>query len=290
MKWNDKELGTRNSFSELGKWLFWQIFEANPVMVGVTGISLAVLPSEVLLKILSYLSHRDLNSVARVSKRLHQLGTDPWLWTSFNLKVKFKKIESHRVLFIAQTLTRVTKISRLRYLNHIDLCDNDLSSVKCEVLSMIWAKLPLSCKVILPQVPLSTSWRTVISAIRTWPPNKWRISSPWWHQQLGWTSWTSGGITWGKTLLQFDLQNKIVNICRSVPSQVLATTINRLEEVNLWSCNLTKTQVYNNLTAIQRLSFKWPVNFINWTFSFLKIIPLYYRCWNSLKKCLQELP
>ena len=106
-------------------------------MVGVTGTSLAALPSEVLLKILSYLSHRDLNSVARVSKRLHQLGTDPWLWTSFNLKVKFKKIESHRVLFIAQTLTRVTKISRLRYLNHIDLCDNDLSSVKCEVLSMI---------------------------------------------------------------------------------------------------------------------------------------------------------
>ena len=106
-------------------------------MVSVTGLSLAFLPSEVLLKILSYLSHRDLNSVARVSRRLHQLGTDPFLWTSFNLKVKFKKIESHRVLFIAQTLTRVTKISRLRYLNHIDLCDNDLSSVKCEVLSMI---------------------------------------------------------------------------------------------------------------------------------------------------------
>ena len=49
----------------------------------------------------------------------------------------------------------------------------------------------------------------------------------------------------------FDLQDKIFNICRSVPSAVLATTINRLEEVNLWSCNLTKTQVYNNLTAIQ---------------------------------------
>ena len=120
------------------------------------GLSLALLPSELLLKILSYLTHKeiilsgeqipqccmqDLNSVARVSRRLHQLGTDPFLWTTFNLRVKFKKIESHRVLFIAQTLTKVTKISRLRYLNHIDLCDNDLSSVKCQVLSKICGKL-----------------------------------------------------------------------------------------------------------------------------------------------------
>ena len=77
---------------------------------------------------------KDLNNVARVSQRLYQLGTDPFLWSSFNLKVKFKKIESHRVLFIAQTLSRVSKIDRLRFLNHIDLCDNDLSSVSCKVL------------------------------------------------------------------------------------------------------------------------------------------------------------
>ena len=79
-------------------------------------------------------SFQDLNSVARVSKIMHQIGTDPFLWTNFNLKVKFKKIETHRVLFIAQTLGRVIKIDRLRYLNHIDLCDNDLSSVTCTVL------------------------------------------------------------------------------------------------------------------------------------------------------------
>ena len=77
---------------------------------------------------------QDLNSVARVSKIMHQIGTDPFLWTNFNLKVKFKKIETHRVLFIAQTLGRVIKIDRLRYLNHIDLCDNDLSSVTYTVL------------------------------------------------------------------------------------------------------------------------------------------------------------
>ena len=77
---------------------------------------------------------QDLNNVARVSKRLYNSGTDPFLWTNFNLKVKFKKIESHRVLFIAQTLGKVTKINRLRLLNTIDLCDNDLSSVNPEVL------------------------------------------------------------------------------------------------------------------------------------------------------------
>ena len=81
-----------------------------------------------------YYIFQDLNSVARVSKIMHQIGTDPFLWTNFNLKVKFKKIETHRVLFIAQTLGRVIKIDRLRYLNHIDLCDNDLSSVTCTVL------------------------------------------------------------------------------------------------------------------------------------------------------------
>lgn len=67
---------------------------------------------------------------------MHQLGTDPFLWANFNMKVKFKKIESHRTLFIAQTLSKVTKIDRLRYLKHIDLCDNDLSSVNCKVLGM----------------------------------------------------------------------------------------------------------------------------------------------------------
>ena len=77
---------------------------------------------------------QDLNNVARVSKRLYKNGTDPFLWSNFNLKVKFKKIESHRVLFIAQTLGKVTKIERLRLLNTIDLCDNDLSSVNPEVL------------------------------------------------------------------------------------------------------------------------------------------------------------
>ena len=77
---------------------------------------------------------QDLNNVARVSKRLYNNGTDPFLWTNFNLKVKFKKIESHRVLFIAQTLGKVTKINRLRLLNTIELCDNDLSSVNPEVL------------------------------------------------------------------------------------------------------------------------------------------------------------
>ena len=75
-----------------------------------------------------------MNIVARVSKRLHKIGTDPFLWTNFNLKVKFKKIESHRVLYIAQTLSRVTKIDRLRFLNKIDLCDNDLSSVNANVI------------------------------------------------------------------------------------------------------------------------------------------------------------
>ena len=77
---------------------------------------------------------QDLNNVARVSKRLYKNGTDPFLWSNFNLKVKFKKIESHRVLFIAQTLGKVTKIERLRLLNTIDLCDNDLSSVNPKVL------------------------------------------------------------------------------------------------------------------------------------------------------------
>ena len=75
--------------------------------------------------------------MARVSKRLHRSGTDPFLWTNFNLKVKFKKIESHRVLFIAQTLGKVTKIDRLRFLNKIDLCDNDLSSVNPGVLGTL---------------------------------------------------------------------------------------------------------------------------------------------------------
>ena len=69
---------------------------------------------------------------------MYQIGTDPFLWTTFNLKVKFKKIESHRVLFIAQTLGRVIKIERLRFLNRIDLCDNDLSSVDCKVLGPVY--------------------------------------------------------------------------------------------------------------------------------------------------------
>ena len=65
---------------------------------------------------------------------MYQLATDPFLWANFNMKVKFKKIESHRTLFIAQTLSRVIKIERLRYLKQIDLCDNDLSSVNSTVL------------------------------------------------------------------------------------------------------------------------------------------------------------
>ena len=79
-----------------------------------------------------------MNIVARVSKRLHKIGTDPFLWTNFNLKVKFKKIESHRVLYIAQTLSKVTKIDRLRFLNKIDLCDNDLSSVNANVIGIVF--------------------------------------------------------------------------------------------------------------------------------------------------------
>ena len=78
---------------------------------------------------------------------MYQLGTDPFLWANFNMKVKFKKIESHRTLFIAQTLARVIKIERLRYLRQIDLCDNDLSSVNCSVLGRLIVKCKyVGCK------------------------------------------------------------------------------------------------------------------------------------------------
>ena len=92
-------------------------------------LGLVNLPAEVLLEILKHLSHGDLNRMTRVCRRLYALGTLPSLWRHFNLKVKFKKKESHRVLFIAQTLKRVTGIYRLSYLAHLDLCDNDLSSL-----------------------------------------------------------------------------------------------------------------------------------------------------------------
>ena len=109
-------------------------------------LNLVNLPAEVLLQILKHLSHGDLNRMTRVCRRLYALGTLPSLWRHFNLKVKFKKKESHRVLFIAQTLKRVTGIYRLpqqltttlitknakyrlSYLAHLDLCDNDLSSL-----------------------------------------------------------------------------------------------------------------------------------------------------------------
>ena len=85
----------------------------------------------------------------QVCRRLYALGTLPSLWRHFNLKVKFKKKESHRVLFIAQTLKRVTGIYRwinllssmsfvclrLSYLAHLDLCDNDLSSLDPKLLA-----------------------------------------------------------------------------------------------------------------------------------------------------------
>ena len=99
-------------------------------------VNLVNLPAEVLLQILKHLSHGDLNRMTRVCRtlythgrlvlfqaindsfylqvcrRLYALGTLPSLWRHFNLKVKFKKKESHRVLFIAQTLKRVTGIYR----------------------------------------------------------------------------------------------------------------------------------------------------------------------------------
>ena len=76
-------------------------------------LGLVSLPAEVLLEILKHLSHGDLNRMTRVCRRLYALGTLPSLWRHFNLKVKFKKKESHRVLFIAQTLKKVTGIYRL---------------------------------------------------------------------------------------------------------------------------------------------------------------------------------
>ena len=79
-------------------------------------LGLVSLPAEVLLEILKHLSHGDLNRMTRVCRRLYALGTLPSLWRHFNLKVKFKKKESHRVLFIAQTLKKVTGIYRLLYL------------------------------------------------------------------------------------------------------------------------------------------------------------------------------
>ena len=111
---------------------------------------------------------QDLNNVARVSKRLYNNGTDPFLWSNFNLKVKFKKIESHRILFIAQTLGKVTKIDRLRLLNTIDLCDNDLSSVNPEVLGkvLIRDKCHL-CPFFLLKESLWTMSRIVILVILT---------------------------------------------------------------------------------------------------------------------------
>ena len=147
-------------------------------------LGLVSLPAEVLLEILKHLSHGDLNRMTRVCRRLYALGTLPSLWRHFNLKVKFKKKESHRVLFIAQTLKKVTGIyrlssfyhqnnkksicwqisidwfkkwyilvetfcnvcktndtssskCRLSYLAHLDLCDNDLSSLCPKLLARI---------------------------------------------------------------------------------------------------------------------------------------------------------
>ena len=74
---------------------------------------------------------------------------------------------------------------------------------------------------------------------------------------------------------------------RSVPPAVLAATINRLEEVNLWSCNLTKTQVNNLITTIVPPMTVGPelIEQINDYISLHNC-----RCWNCSKKCPKELP
>ena len=170
--------------------------------------SLGTLPAETIIKILKSLGHKDLNNVTRVSKRMYSLGSDPFLWKDFNLKVKFKKIESHRVLYIAQTLARVIKIDRLRYLNHIDLCDNDLSSLNSEVLSKI-VNIVEDC-------------------------------------DIGYTDLTTDQVIHIFKGMELKTRLKKLNIrgnsLRAVESKVLSITLNKLEDVNLMSTNLTKNQ------------------------------------------------
>ena len=139
---------------------------------------------------------------------MYSLGTDPFLWKNFNLKVKFKKIESHRVLYIAQTLTRTIKIDRLRYLNHIDLCDSDLSSLNSEVLSKI-VNIVEDC-------------------------------------DIGYTDLTIEQVIHIFKVMESKTRLKKLNIrgnsLRPIQSKVLASTLNKLEDVNLMSTSLTKHQ------------------------------------------------
>ena len=171
--------------------------------------SLGDLPPETILRILENLNHRDLNNVARVSKRMYCLGTDPFLWKDFNLKVKFKKIESHRVLFIAQTLAKVIKIERLRFLNRIDLCDNDLSSLNSEVLSKI-VNIVEDC-------------------------------------DIGYTDLTSEQVNDIFKVMHSTTRLRKLNIrgnsLKDVPPSIIATTLNDLENVNIMSTSLKKAQV-----------------------------------------------
>jgi len=170
--------------------------------------SLANLPSEIIINIFKHLGHKDLNNVARVSQRMFFLATDPFLWKDFNLKVKFKKIESHRVLYIAQTLAKVIKIERLRYLNHIDLCDNDLSSLNSEVLSKI-VNIVEDC-------------------------------------DIGYTDLTNEQVDHIFKIMHIKTRLKKLNIrgnsLRTIQSKILSSTLNKLEDVNLMSTNLTKNQ------------------------------------------------
>jgi hypothetical protein len=185
------------------------------VLVGVMeeNYSFGTLPAEMIIQILQSLGHKDLNNIMRLSKRMYSLGSDPVLWKNFNLKVKFKKIESHRVLYIAQTLARVIKIDRLRYLNHIDLCDNDLSSLNSEVLSKI-VNIVEDC-------------------------------------DIGYTDLTTDQVIQIFKGMEARTRLKKLNIrgnsLRGVQSKVLSLTLNKLEDVNLMSTNLTKNQAMDFL-------------------------------------------
>jgi hypothetical protein len=79
-------------------------------------INLAHLPSEILLRILSFLPHRDLNNSILVSKKFRDLASDPVFWKVFPIPTL--EIYQHEGL---DSLLSVLKLPRFRKLQVLDL-------------------------------------------------------------------------------------------------------------------------------------------------------------------------
>ena len=162
----------------------------------------------------------------QVCRRLYALGTLPSLWRHFNLKVKFKKKESHRVLFIAQTLKRVTGI--YRYVG------GSTNQAQCHLFVSgcpTWPTLTSVIMISLPWTPNFSPGPLIPSRIATLdtltsPQNRWMLPQVFFEIFKN-VAQVSVLFSWMDVETRLKKLNIRGNSLKSVPPELLAKLLNR---------------------------------------------------------------